>query len=162
MFERQVATDLRKILDPPELTDRIQKAESPAERRAAMQRSCVRRGQQSAGAHEPDIVTPTPFWIEVTRQQGDAAVKKLSQAVGDLEAAHLAGKWDWRFPAAVCRKTGSPTINVCLRLGDLMEVVCATGAGEAHPVDQRFRGLPVVISYHGFLELLEKEWADLT
>lgn len=134
-------------MDPPHLTDQLRKSE-PGERSRLLRTSHVRRGQQARGAHEPDIVTPTPWWFEVARRQAECVLNKLSQAERDIVPP-------WLWPVAIWRKTGSPTITVAMRLSSLLGAV---GEASDFALPEWAWDLPVVIEYHAFLRIVEQSW----
>ncbi len=175
-LERLVVRDLQAILEP-ELHNQMERARlklkipkgSPAdhakvirsegtkELRAIQKQSLIRRGEQGRGAHEPDVVTRTAWWLELARRkEPDAVQMKLAQGQRDLGEAKVVGKAQtWRRVAAIHRRTGSPVIVVALELADLVE---AAGDGMFDALPWVWE-LPVVISYKAFLKLLEDEHA---
>lgn len=169
-LERRVATDLRQILDPPHVSKAISEAQgllkgypSKATRSTATSEikrlqklSSVRRGEQGRGAHEPDIVTATDWWIEVSRRADVSPFGKLAQAERDVGAAIVAGQDSWTRPVAVWRRTGSPVVLVALRLvhlagvaGDDAEVLL-----DGSPVSD----VPVMVEYEWFLKVIRLEY----
>lgn len=167
-FERRIATDLRQILDPRDLTraikeasDRLkgnpgteQRAEATRTIKSLQKRSCVRRGEQGRGAHEPDIVTPTPWWIEVSRRSAVSPLGKLAQAERDVFSAVEVGELRWTRPVALWRKTGSHEIIAALSFAHLIEA-CTDQWIDALP--EWTSDLPVMLEYKRFLDLVEHE-----
>lgn len=167
-LERQIATDLRQIMDHPDLVKETAEAKArlsgkpskeemsaaTKEHKRLLKLSAIRRGEQGRGAHEPDVVTPTDWWLEIGRRGDDSPLGKLAQAQRDSAEAVEVGK-PWRRPVAVVRKTGSPKIKVALELAHLLE---AAGDG-MFDAEEWVWELPVVISYKAFLKLVEDEHA---
>jgi len=139
-FERQVANDLREIYDPPELVAAI-RAAKPAERPALLKRSLVRRGEQGHGALEPDVVTPTTWWIECGNGATVDPLKKLLQAKQDAPRGRRA--------VAVVHRKGARRCTATLSLGDL-----ATAVSEASDAGLRAELLTCTIGYEDWLALL--------
>lgn len=173
-LEQKVVRDMQAILEPdlamqmavqrdllkiPKGTPRAEakeiRSEATRELRALQKQSAIRRGEQGRGAHEPDVVSPTSWWLELARRKEPNAVQmKLAQGQRDLEAAAAAGKArTWQKAAALHRKTGSHQIVVALALADLVE---AAGDG-LFAAEAWTWEIPVVISYDHFLKLVEEE-----
>jgi hypothetical protein len=174
-FEREIVMALQLILEPnlaaemnktraelkipkgtPKETAAAIRSETTKKLRHLQGLSQIKRGEQRRGAHEPDVVSPTSWWIEVSRRGDPGPLGKLAQAERELKAARKAGKEQWTRPVACYRKTGSPTITVALWLDDLME---ALGAPILWTTPQWSWNLPVVIGYDWFLKLVEDEYA---
>jgi hypothetical protein len=175
-LERVVVMDLQAILEP-ELHQRMEEArsrlvipkatakkkaaeirsEATKDLRALQKLSAIRRGEQGRGAHEPDVVSPTSWWLEIARKKDPNAVHdKLAQGQRDLDAAAAAGKsGTWSRVAALHRRTGTPQIVVALELADLVE---AAGDGLFAAAPWAWK-LPVVIGYDQFLKLVKEEHA---
>lgn len=175
-LERTVVQDLQQILEPelhqlmeverarlvipkstPKKEATVLRSAVTRELRRIQKLSLIRRGEQGRGAHEPDVVSSTVWWLEIARRKEPNAVQmKLAQGQTDLRAAKDAGKArTWTRVAAVHRRTGSPLIVVALELADLLE---AAGDGMFHAPPWVWE-LPVVISYKAFLKLVEDEHA---
>ena len=70
--------------------------------------------QSRSGSDEPDVIAPSPFWIEAKRGRRTshrAALKQATQAAPE-------GYW----PTAICRDDRSPGI-VSMQLDDWLELV---------------------------------------
>lgn len=149
-FERRIARDLRLIYDPPELCEKIAEA-GARDRVRLMKMSAVRRGQQGRGAQEPDLVTPTAWWIEL-QWAGSGAhrpMAKYGQAMRDI-ADHGGGR-PWQRPVAICRLKGSPQINAWLCLGDMLSAL-------GRDPGTLLASAVISIQYETFLEVLSHEW----
>jgi hypothetical protein len=109
--------------------------------------SQIRRGQQGRGAHEPDVVSPTHWWIETGRLGDGALAAKLAQGERDATPP-------WTTPVAIVRQTGSPVIRAMLRLDSLIE---ALGEDTGWAVPQWSWDIPVVIPYERWLEVVKRE-----
>jgi len=103
-FEREIARRLRAVLDDPLVLAEIEAADSHT-RAAAMALSCVRRGEQSRGEREPDIVTPTRWWIELGTGSTIRPATKFVQA-------DLASDDERPCPVAICRHGRQITATV--------------------------------------------------
>jgi hypothetical protein len=85
----------------------------------------VRRGQQGAGAHEPDVVVDgLALWTECECAVNPNPVFKLAQAERDTLRVTVP-----IYPVVVWRKTHAKSICVTMRLETLMAV---TGGGMPH------------------------------
>lgn len=144
VFERDVAQELRKALDPPEVTEAIASA-APSRRPQALMASRVRRGRQGEGARECDIVVEgTLLWIEcqhASREKHDPAAK-LAQAERDAAEVGAARA----IPIAVTHCTGERRrgTTATMRLGTLLRLLrarCARPAPAAARVELRLEDL---------------------
>jgi hypothetical protein len=153
---------LRPIFDNPDLVTAMAAAKG-SEKTRLMVDSVVQRGDQDRKAEQPDIMTPSRWWIE-TQSAGAATynpLHKLEQAERDVGQRLTEngddGRWD--LPVAVCSLKGSPKIIACMRMSTLLE---ATGV-RADEVSLALRPLmpkiPVTIPFETFQELLEHEHA---
>ena len=146
-FERQIAAGLRRIYDPPELVEQIATANAKT-RPALMQQSSVRRGDQRGGAREPDLVTPSHWWLELhcaAENRGRVnASDKLEQAIRDSANTH------WIWPAVVFRRKGSPLVWVTLQLVTLADAM-------RWGVEPRPRW-PITLSWDNFEAILIEDY----
>jgi hypothetical protein len=159
VFERKIASRLRRIYDTPELLAELD-GSTPKTRPGIVKRSVVQRGQQGGGAKAPDVVTPTTWWLELQWAQpgkGRADCSdKLEQAERDVNDMPN-GSEAWR-PAVIWAKKGSPIINVTLRAMTLMSELCdrsywIPAGGQA----ELARSMPAIISFEDFVKLLERD-----
>lgn len=150
-FERQIATDMRTIYDPPTLTQQLEalrKAKKPAEYRTLQKSSRVRRSDQGRGAKEADLVIKgCPCWLELQDATGHSynPLTKLVQAERDVVEAD-SDLW----PVSVCHQSGRRSIEVCMRLGTLM--VLSGAPLEAISLESAL--IPAVIDYEHFKGML--------
>jgi len=121
-FERQIATDMRAIYDPPKLTAELAALKGDkskqSEYRTLQKSSRVRRSDQGRGAKEADLVIKgCPCWLELQDATGHSysPLTKLLQAERDVVEAD-SDLW----PVSVCHQSGRRSIEVCMRLGTLM------------------------------------------
>lgn len=108
----------------------------------------MRRSDQGKGAKEPDLVFDSgcPCWMEL-QNAADGAYNpegKLAQAERDIQELN-SDLW----PVAICRKTGSPKIEVCTRLWVLLMLM-----GLVIPNDQDEGQVVVKFDYQDLLGLL--------
>jgi hypothetical protein len=137
-----MAQELRKIYDPPSLLDRLAGA-TPHNRQSILKESSVQRGQQARGAHEPDVITPSPWWMELqwASRQSHNPKKKLAQAVRDVMDQE---DCRWTRPVAICQEKGSHTPIVRLFLSDLAKAAAGMPWG----------GIEITLDFEAFWEIL--------
>lgn len=147
-FERRIACDLREVFDGKawvEHYDSLNQAEKSVMRKT----SRVKRSNQSAGAHEPDVcVKGTWLWLELQHATGTRPIAKLEQAERDIEQKGETGAW---IPISITLETGARTIWACTRAKHLLRL-CLSGPRPQTPVDDE----PVYLPYRGLIELLKE------
>lgn len=155
-FEREIARRLRQIYDPSDLLTQLEAA-TPQTRPKLLLQSSVRRGDQRRGAREPDIVTPSTWWLELQCKSPNSGGKrdgtdKLNQAQRDIM-----GRPDcpWYRPAVVERRKGSPRVWVTMPAHTLAatlgyDIRADTLIGLA-------RDMPTTISWEAFETILASE-----
>ena len=139
-FERRIAQVMRRIYDLPELVEAIELADAST-RKKFMKSSHVRRGEQGQGAHEPDLVTPDRYWMELQNASGSNhnPLAKLAQAERDAKCGFV--------PVSICHKTGSRSTEVCLRAGALYNTL---------PLSV-LQNIPIRFDLDDFVRILEYE-----
>lgn len=145
-FERKIAQDMREIYDPPKLL-KLMKVSTPKKRSQLLKSSAVRRGRQTEGAVESDLVVKgCPCWLELQdASKGKfSPLNKLRQAERDVNATKVA-----LYPVAICHLKGSRNIATMMRLSTLVDLV----GGESQ---WGFReDFPVLINYDDFRDILK-------
>lgn len=157
MFERKIARDLRKIYDPPELNEQIEKADNKIIKKI-LGKSCVRRGEQGKNAHEPDIVAPCDWWLELEDGGSKGPDNKLNQALRDLKEhsqSHISGRW--RRAVAICHAKGSTKTTATMTLEHFIESFSLISIIKPFDRFESIRRHRVTINYEAFLELLTIE-----
>lgn len=153
-FERKIANDLRQIYDPINLCMQINEAKGKEYFRLLKQ-SSVRRGEQGRGAHEPDVVTPTTWWLEL--QWASSAsfdpMKKFNQALRDIKDHD--GKKQWIRPVSICQRKHISKITVLLYLSDLITAV--NDVSRETLIPSKIKNTIINIKYEDFLEILRIE-----
>lgn len=138
------------MYDPPELVKAIEAADSST-RKSIMAESRVRRGEQGRNAHEPDVVAPSCWWLELHSGK-DTIAKKFAQARTDLQKHHDRGGKFWRKAAVIHRARGARTVTATMTMVDLADSV-NTGAGA--PIE--YADDMVTMNYETFLKVLRCE-----
>lgn len=130
-FERRIAKIIRERW--PQLKDEI------------------RRSIQSREAEESDVTGLPGFWLECQDAATPTPAAKLEQAIGDSEDGTKG------MPVAITHKTKTRTIEVSLRLADLLALAHKNDAGYGSVWSHR-----VQIDLETFLKLVEdgNEWGN--
>lgn len=147
-----MARDLREIYDAPEVLAAIAAADRKT-LKAAMAGTTVRRGEQGRNAHEPDVIAPCSWWMELQDSATISPEAKLRQAERDLamhwRRADGPSERRWTRPVAICHQRGARSAVACMRLADLVR---CCGGEFPETKDQGY--LPVRIEYEDFLKIL--------
>lgn len=148
-WERSVADDLRQVFDDPAVLAQIVACRRrPKALQFAMARSCVRRGRQSGGAVEPDVVVSGyDLWLELQCSARPTPSKKLAQAIRDAGAT--GETW---IVFAVIRDTARRESYVVTHTTDLCGLI-----GYRHPPPMPAPTIEVRIGYRDWLDLLAKK-----
>lgn len=152
-FERKIATALRRIYDPKELSQQLgflQRNRKFKEHRALLKQSAVRRSDQGKGAVEPDVVVRgCPCWIECEDAWDSRPLTKYRQALRDVTETRSP-----LWPTAICHRSGERDTTVLMSLVHLAKLADLTSKRinrESKAFDLAF---PVRLEFGDWLALL--------
>lgn len=145
-FERKVASELRSMFDGEKWVSAYSSAKK-VDKVRLLKSSKVRRGEQSHGALEADvIVSGVPIWFELQHANNITPVKKLEQAERDIEHKGEEGSW---IPVSICKETSSRSVQVTMRTWAFMRLMAMNAK------DPATGNVPVKVDYKDFLRLIE-------